>query len=75
MKVTVVATEPVEVQVRVEDEGSGVNTRGLVMLGVAAGRGRQFSVAKNMKTSTMAYLICGLRGLLLSIKGSYVATV
>ena len=35
MKVTVVATEPVEVQVRVEDEGSRVNTRGLVMLGMA----------------------------------------
>ena len=56
------ATEPVEVQVRVEDEGSGVNSRGFMMLGIAAGRGRQFSVAKNMKTSTMAYLICGSKG-------------
>ena len=35
MKVTVVATEPVEVQVRVEDGDPGVNTRGLVMLGIA----------------------------------------
>ena len=38
MKVTVVATEPVEVQVRVEDEDPGVNTRGLMMLGIAARR-------------------------------------
>ena len=35
VKVTVVATEPVEVQVRVEDEAPGVNVR-LVMLGTAA---------------------------------------
>ena len=34
MKVTVVATEPVEVQVKVEDEVPGVNVR-LVMLGIA----------------------------------------
>ena len=44
VKVTVVATEPVEVQVRVEDEDPGVNIRGLVMLGLAAGRSRQCSV-------------------------------
>ena len=35
MKVTVVATEPVEMQVRVEDEDPGVNIRGLMMLGLA----------------------------------------
>ena len=40
MKVTVVATEPVEVQVRVEDEDPWVNTRGLLMVGTAAGRDR-----------------------------------
>ena len=38
MKVTVVATEPVEVQVRVEDGDPGVNTSGLVMLGTATGK-------------------------------------
>ena len=38
MKVTVVATEVVEVQVRVMDEGPGVNTRGLVIVGRAEGR-------------------------------------
>ena len=37
-KVTVVAGEPVEVQVRVEDEDPGVNTRGLVMVGRSAWR-------------------------------------
>ena len=36
MKVTVVAIEVVEVQVRLEDEDPRVNTRGLVMLGIAA---------------------------------------
>ena len=41
MKVTVVATEPVEVQVRIEDEAPGVNTSGLVMVGTATGRDRQ----------------------------------
>ena len=35
MKVTVVATEPVEVQARVEDGDPGVNIRGLEMLGIA----------------------------------------
>ena len=33
VKVTVVAIEVVEVQVRLEDEDPGVNTRGLVMVG------------------------------------------
>ena len=33
-----VAGEPVEVQVRVEAEDPGLNTRGLVMLAIAAGR-------------------------------------
>ena len=45
MKVTVVATESVEVQVTVEDEDPGVNTRGLVMFGIAAARDRQCCVA------------------------------
>ena len=40
-----VATEPVELQVRVEDEVPEVNTRGFMMLGIAAGRDRQRSVA------------------------------
>ena len=40
MKVTVVATEPVEVQVRVEDEDPRVNTSELVMVGAATGRDR-----------------------------------
>ena len=42
MKVTVVATEPVEVQVRVEDEDPGVNIR-LVMLGVA---GEKYTISQ-----------------------------
>ena len=37
LKMTVVAGEPVEVQVRLEDEDPGVNSRGLVMLGRAEG--------------------------------------
>ena len=40
------ATEVVEVQVKVEDEDPGVNTRGLMMLGIAAGGDRQCSVAE-----------------------------
>ena len=44
MKVTVVATEPVEVHVRVEDENPGVNTSELVMVGAAKGRDRQKTV-------------------------------
>ena len=40
VKVTVVATEPVEVQVRVEDGDPGVNIRGLVMLGIAVAGGK-----------------------------------
>ena len=38
MKVTFVATEVVEVQVRVEDGDPGANTRGLVIVGPAKGR-------------------------------------
>ena len=38
VKVTVVAIDVVEVQVRVEDEDPGVNTRGLVMVGIPAWR-------------------------------------
>ena len=41
-----VATEPVEVQVSLEDEDPRVNTRGSLMLGVAAGRDRQYSVVE-----------------------------
>ena len=37
------ATEPVEVQVRVEDEDPGLNTRGLVMLGIAVEEHRQYT--------------------------------
>ena len=47
MKVTVVATEVVEVQVRVEDGDPGVNIRGLEMLGIAvAGGGGNRSITK-----------------------------
>ena len=42
VKVTVVATEPVEVQVRVEDMDPGVNVR-LVMLGVA---GEKYTISQ-----------------------------
>ena len=48
MKVTVVATEVLEMQVRVEDEDPQVNTRGLVMLGLAAGRDRQCMERKKL---------------------------
>ena len=41
-----VATEVVEVQVRVEDEDPEVNTRGLMILGLSAGGDRQCSVAE-----------------------------
>ena len=44
MKVTVVATEVVEVQVRVEDGDPGVNTRGLVMVGTAVAGGKNKSI-------------------------------
>ena len=40
VKLTVVAGEPVEVQVRLEDGDPAVNTRGLVMLGPSAAEGR-----------------------------------
>ena len=40
-----VATEPVEVQVRVEDDDPGLNTRGLVMLGIAVGEHSQYTEA------------------------------
>ena len=40
-KMTVVATEPVEVQVRVEDGDPGVNIKGLVMLGIAVVGGKK----------------------------------
>ena len=47
-----VATEPAEVQVRVEDEDPGVNTSGLVMMGIATGKEkidrRQYSVAERV---------------------------
>ena len=39
------AGEPVEVQVRVEDDDPGVNTRGLVMLGIAVGEHKQCTEA------------------------------
>ena len=42
VKVTVVATEPVEVQVRVEDMDPGVNVR-LVMLGAA---GEKYTISQ-----------------------------
>ena len=35
------ATEPVEVQARVEDEDPGVNIRGLEMLGIAVAEGEK----------------------------------
>ena len=38
VKVTVVAIEAEEVQFRLEDEDPGVNTRGLVMVGISAWR-------------------------------------
>ena len=38
IKVTVVATEVEEVQVRLEDGDPRVNTRGLVIVGTAEGR-------------------------------------
>ena len=41
MKVTVVATEPVEAQVRVDDGDPGVNIRGLEMLGIAVAGGKK----------------------------------
>ena len=41
MKVTVVATEPVEVQVRVEDGDPGVNIGGVEMLGRAVAGGKR----------------------------------
>ena len=44
MKVTVVATEVVELHVRLDDEDPGVNIRELIMLGLAAGRDIQCSV-------------------------------
>ena len=39
------ATEPVEVQVRMEDEDPELNTRGLVMLGIAVEEHRQYTEA------------------------------
>ena len=41
MKVTVVATEPVEVQARVEDGDPGVNIKGLEMLGTTVAGGKR----------------------------------
>ena len=52
VKVTVVATEPVEVQVRVEDMDPGVNTR-LVMLGTA---GEKYTI------SQILLCICNING-------------
>ena len=58
MKVTVVATEPVEVQVRVEDGDPGVNIRGLEMLGIAVAGGggeQEYNLTLSKKTGRAYY--------------------